>query len=236
MDQRLTDRPFVGLDMVDGCKPSPRRVDLAFLARSLDCTFGTWEFDPSGGGLLPDQLAPPGFVLAIDGPQGLARSPGQSMRECERVGGVAGKSPYEFPPLNKPYGGFVRSSVMLFAALWQSGKFHLHGTAAAPGDQASLIEVYPGRAWRRLADLSELDPKLLRNKRLREGRGQRLRLLERNGVGLPVDTLPTHDQLDAALAAFIAYRIVQVRTTQQGAPPVWDAAKRVLREGFIVYP
>src|SRR3989442_345122 len=118
---------FVGVDMVDGCKLSPRAVDVAFLDRSLICTFDQWDFDPQGKGLFPGQLRPPGFTLAIDGPQGLAGSPGDTMRRCERVGGVAGKSPYNFPPRNVPFSGFVESSVRLFGALWQSGKFHLHG-------------------------------------------------------------------------------------------------------------
>lgn len=227
---------FVGLDMVDGCRPSPRKVDLAFLDPSLTCTFGTWDFEPNADGLLPGDLAPPGFILAIDGPQGLARSPGESMRECERAGGVAGKSPYEFPPQSRPLGGFVVSSVKLFAALWQSNMFHLHGLPKAPSHQATLVEVYPGNAWPKLAEQSGMIQKSLKKKRLREGREQRLALLKQNRVGMPSNALPTHDQLDAALAALIALSFAQGRTTQQGAPPFWDGSKRTLREGFIVYP
>lgn len=215
--------------MVDGCKPSPKKVDIAFLDHSLVCTFATWDFDPQGRGLFPGQLRPPGFILAIDGPQGLAGSPGDGMRRCEKVGGVAGKSPYDFPSLDRPFAGFVVSSVRLFAALWQSGKFHLHGLPSSSTHQATLIEVYPGKAWTCLA-------KGLAKKQRLEGRRQRQRLLEVRGVRLPSGGLPTHDQLDAALGALIAFLFAQGDTIQEGTPPFWDASKQVLREGFIIYP
>jgi len=224
---------FIGMDMVDGCKPSPKKVDIAFLDHSLVCTFATWDFDPQGRGLFPGQLRPPGFILAIDGPQGLAGSPGDRMRKCERAGGAAGKSPYDFPPLNRPFAGFIVSSVRLFAALWQSRMFHLHGFQAEPAHQATLIEVYPGKAW---ADLAKRERMPLTQRKQRvEGRRQRQRLLEALGVRLSPNSL-SHDQLDAALAALIAFRFAQGMTTQQGAPPFWDDSKKVLREGFIVYP
>lgn len=225
---------FIGLDMVDGCRPSPRKVDVAFLDRSLVCTFDQWDFHPGGKGLFPGQLKPRGFILAIDGPQGLAGSPGDRMRKCERAGGAAGKSPYDFPPLNRPFAGFIVSSVRLFAALWQSRMFHLHGFQAEPAHQATLIEVYPGKAWADLARRVQIS--LTEKKQRLEGRSQRQRLLEAVGIRLPGSGLPTHDQLDAALAGLIAFRFAAGRTIQQGAPPFWDASKQVLREGFIVYP
>jgi predicted nuclease with RNAse H fold len=225
---------FIGLDMVDGCRPSPRKVDLAFLDRSLVCAFEQWDFDSSGKGLVPGQLGPPGFLLAIDGPQGLAASPGQKMRECEREGGLPGKSSYDFPPPNMPYAGFVASSVRLFAALWWSRTFRLHGFQAESTHQATLIEVYPGKAWVDLA--RPIHMPLTEKKDRLEGRRQRQRLLEASGVRLPSGGLPTHDQLDAALAALIAVLFAEGKTTQQGAPPFWDDSKQVLREGFIIYP
>jgi len=225
---------FIGLDMVDGCRPSPRKVDLASLDRSLVCTFDQWDFDSSGKGLFPGQLGPAGFVLAIDGPQGLAGSPGDLMRKCERVGGVAGKTPYDFPPLDRPFAGFIVSSVRLFATLWQSGKFHLHGLPSSSSHEGSLIEVYPGKAW---ADLAKRTQMLLTEKKQRsEGRRQRQRLLEASGIRLSLSSLPTHDQLDAALAALIAFFFAEGKATEQGTRPFWDDASHVLREGFIVYP
>ena len=225
---------FIGLDMVDGCRPSPRKVDLAFLDRSLVCAFDQWDFDPSGKGLFPGQLKPPGFVLAIDGPQGLAGSPGDPMRRCERAGGVAGKSPYDFPPLNRPFAGFIVSSVRLYVTLWQSGKFHLHGLPSSSTHEASLIEVYPGKAWADLAKRRQIP--LTEKKQRLEGRRQRQRLLEASGIRLSLSSLPTHDQLDAALAALIAFLFAEDKATEQGAQPFWDDAVQVLREGFIVYP
>ncbi len=223
---------FVGLDMVDGTKQPPRKVDLAFLDQSLVCKFGTWDFDPQGRGL--DQLKASEYILAIDGPQGLAGSPDKRMRECEREGGTPGKSPYEFPSLDRWGAGYVISSIKLFAALFQSRAFELHGLTSA--DQATLIEVYPGKGWRRLAKSSGANPKELVRKTRQEGREQRLRLLKQNGIRPVSDRLPTHDQLDAALAAFAALRFAGGTHMQEGVPPFWDIAKQVLREGFIVYP
>lgn len=228
---------FIGLDMVDGCAPYPRCVDIAFLDRTLACTFGTWSFDQKGTGLLPSQLRPPGFILAIDGPQGLAGSPEQRMRECERVGRVPGKCPYQFPPPGRIYSGFITSSIRLFASLWQSGKFHLNGRCAAsckePNHQATLIEVYPGKAWR---DLALPRGMRLAPKHSCKGREQRRDLLKAVGLTLPLDSLPNDDQLDAALAAYIAFLFAEGKTTQQGIAPKWNDANKVLREGFIVYP
>ncbi len=225
---------FIGLDMVDGCRPSPRKVDIAFLDRSGVCTFEQWDFDASGKGLSPGQLAPPGFVLAIDGPQGLAACIDDRMRRCEQAGRAAGKSPYAFPSLNKPYGGFVTSSIALFVALWRSSLFHLHGFPVEPTHQATLIEVYPGNAWRNLA--SSLQVPLTAKKQRLEGRRQRKNILESAGILLPSDALPTHDQLDAALAALLASLFSEGKFTEQGEPPFWDDSAQVLREGFMIYP
>lgn len=226
---------FIGLDMVDGCKPTPKPVCVAFLDRNLVCRFETWEFDERGVGLFPGQLGAPGFVLAIDGPQGLAGSPDQKKRECERAGGVAGKSPYDFPLPEQIYSGLVTSSVRLFASLWQSGCFHLFGLPEAPAHKASLIEVYPGKAYRDLAKPRDIH---LKRKRSSEGRGQRRWLLEEAGLDLRRADLPCeeHDQLDAALAAYTALLFASSKFTKQGITPSWDEHNKVLREGFIVYP
>jgi len=228
---------FIGVDLVDGGCPSPRLVDIAFLDRSLTCEFDCWAFNFEGKSLLPGALAPPGFTLAIDGPQGLAGEAGATMRVCEKIGGVAGKSPYDFPRTGFPFSGFVTSSVRLFASLWQSGRFQLHGLPPPVGSETTLIEVYPGRAWHILAGLvtRQYEERLVKKTRV-EGRRQRQRLLEAAGLRLPAGSKPTHDQLDAALAALIAFRFAEGNSTQQGDPPFWDESKQVLREGFIVYP
>jgi len=169
----------------------------------------------------------------VDGPQGLAGAPGQSMRMCERELRTAGKCPYTFSPLGQPYAGFVRGSVELFYSLLQSGLFLLHGMSG-PGP-FGLIEVYPGSAW---PVLSGGEP--LEKKALLRGRRRRQRLLLQRGLRFPsdygADRPPTHDQLDAALAAYIGFLFWQGRTVSCGAGPAEDLGAGVLREGFIVQP
>lgn len=229
----LSARVFVGLDMVDGSRPSPRPVDLALLDESLECAFEQWAFRCDGRGLFPDELGPPGFVLAIDGPQGLAGEPGKTMRECEREGGTPGKSPYDFPQ-SGPYAGYVSSSVRLFAVLWRSRKFDLHGFAPSGTGEASLIEVYPGNAWKTMSQETGLP--LTVKKQRRKGRQERTEILAALGLRMPVRSLPTHDQLDAALAALTALRYTNDQFRDEGTAPFWDGSRGVLREGFIVYP
>jgi len=227
---------FMGADLVDGCCPSPRPVDIAFLDRLLVCKFDRWDFNFEGEGLLPSAFRSSGFVLAVDGPQGLAGAPSATMRACEKIGGVAGKSPYDFPRTGIPFGGFVTSSVRLFATLWRSGAYHLHGFPPDPSHQATLIEVYPGKAWHILAKVLKEPPPSAKKQRL-AGRLQRQSLLEAAGLRLPSGTTPTHDQLDAALAALIALRFANGECTRSdGVAPFWDESKQVLREGFIIYP
>lgn len=222
---------FVGVDLVDGSRPSPRKVDIAFLDRSLRCAFDEWSFDPTGAGLL--EIGSAGVILAVDGPQGLAAHPGDRMRLCEKMVGVPGRCPYDLP-LAGPYAGFISSSVRLFASLWQCGRLHLYGGPPLPTHESALLEVYPGKAWRDVARLTRTP--LTAKKHSREGRQQRRNLLQTLGIQLPPDTVPAHDQLDAALAAYTAFLFSQGKTTSQGSPPFWDHSHSLLREGFIVYP
>jgi len=232
----MTPGLFIGVDLIDGCRPTPRLVDIAFLDRSLTCEFDRWTFNFEGKGLMPNELAPPGFILAVDGPQGLAGEAGATMRVCEKIGGVAGKSPYDFPRASVPFGGFVQSSVRLFASLWLSGRFHLYGLPPPSAQEATLIEVYPGKAWHILATLLKM-PRPTANKQRLAGRLQRQGLLETAGLRLPPGLTSTHDQLDAALAALIALRLANDECTRSdGVAPFWDESRQVLREGFIFYP
>src|SRR3990170_4884241 len=231
----MTPGLFIGVDLIGGCRPTPRLVDIAFLDRSLTCEFDRWTFNFEGKGLMPNELAPPGFILAVDGPQGLAGEPDATMRVCEKIGGVAGKSPYDFPRAGVPFGGFVQSSVRLFASLWRSRRFHLHGLPPPDTSQAALIEVYPGKAWHILATLLKMPPPTVKKQRS-AGRLQRQRLLKAAGLRLPPRPTPTHDQLDAALAALISLRFANGECARcDGVSPFWDESKQVLREGFIVY-
>ena len=84
----------------------------------------------------------------------------------------------------------------LFYRLVSSGsRFRLLGLDGLPASDATLIEVFPGAAWKVVAD------KPLPAKRTIEGRQARVELLSDLGVQLPPreqgSALPSHDQLDA---------------------------------------
>lgn len=183
--------------------------------------------------MLPASMRLSTAVLAVDGPQGLAGSVESSMRQCERQLRAAGKSSYELPAAGRPYAGLVRASVELFWSLVQSGDFSLHGLTGKGG--VVLLEVYPGSAWPVLAG-----GKPLWKKASPDGREQRRAILASCEVqfpaGLSEDLTPTHDQLDAALAAYIACRFWQGRSASYGASPFQDDEAGVLREGYIVQP
>ena len=51
-----------------------------------------------------------------------------------------------------------------------------------------------------------------------------------------IEIPPTHDQLDAAVAAYIAYLFTVGKTTEYGQNPFEDSRFGILREGFIVQP
>jgi len=104
----------------------------------------------------------------------------------------------------------------------------------AQKSEASLIEVYPGSAWPILAGCR------LQKKSLLEGRRARYALLVRRGLtfaqGYSIERPPTHDQLDAALAAYIAYLFGNGKTNDYGINPFQDPSLGTLREGLIVQP
>ena len=156
------------------------------------------------------------------------------MRLCEQELGVAGKSPYDSPPIGQPYAGFVRGSVKLFYSLYRIRNFHLHGVQKAQKSEINLIEVYPGSAWPVLAGHH------LKKNRLLEGRRTRYELLVRRGLTFAqrysIEMLPTHDQLDAVVAAYIAYLFKSGKTCDYGEKPFEDANLGILREGLIVQP
>lgn len=223
---------FIGIDLTDPYARYKRRCTRAILRANLYCTFDEWEYNRTGSAVLPAQLAEVPYVVAIDGPQGLAGSPGAKMRTCERQLRAAGKSSYTFDLIGQPYAGFVRGSVELFYSLFRSAGFHIHGMTAE--SEANLIEVYPGAAWRVLSN----EP--LKNKKLLEGRNARYDLMVRLGITFAQEKIiqipPTHDQLDAAVAAYIAYLFKNGKSRDYGEEPYDDTSLKVLREGFIVQP
>lgn len=217
---------FVGVDLTDPHARDPRPVTVAFMDRWRRVHFQQWRFDLSGAGLLPPSVSAEGYVLAVDGPQGLA-APGGRMREAERLLCAPGKSPERMPrPGSGPYAGFVAGSVALFAALRSAGASLL---GEAPHESTDLLEVYPGDLWPKWAGYR------LPKKTLLAGRRARHDLLRGLGLELPVGAdAVTHDQLDAAAAAYAAYLWATGKAVQVGHPPVFDASAGVLREGYIV--
>jgi hypothetical protein len=161
----------------------------------------------------------------LDGPQGLARV-GYGIRSCEKVLAAAGKTADVRPPTSQPYGGFIASSLDLFAA------FHAAEVFVAPGLSAPLYEVYPAAIWTRLA-------RRLPNKRRRDGRQARAAILQALGVAVP-DGLLSHDQLDACVAALLAAaadgRIEGITVEAVGDSVFWDDETACLREGQILVP
>ena len=204
---------FIGVDLADPFARRKRPCTRATIGMNLNCIFDEWEYNPTGNQIISDKIQPMRFVLAIDGPQGLAKNQECTMRLSERELGAAGKSPYVFRPIGQPYAGFVQGSVKLFYSLHKSQRFQLYGLENKKIN-ANLIEVYPGSAWPVIAGHG------LKKKRLLAGRQSRYELLMKVGVkfspNYTIEVPPTHDQLDAALAAYIAYLFAIGKTSEHG--------------------
>ena len=224
-------RYFVGLDLSDPTAAKPRSCDVAVLDPELRCEFSAWKYEESGASIVPESVLGRSFILAVDGPQGLAGKKEATVRESERITKTPGRTPYSWPDNGKPYAGFITGSVKLFYELVTSGsRFRLLGMNDVPLREVNLLEVFPGAAWKTLAE----EP--LKAKSTREGRQARLALLQAQGVQFAQPKLPTSDQLDAAMAAWSAHCFHLGRTSMEGLPPEMDDVNGVLREGFIVQP
>ena len=231
-------RHFVGLDLTDPTAAKPRSCDVAVLDPELRCEFSVWDYEEHGAGIVPESVLGRSFILAVDGPQGLAGKKEATVRESERITKTPGRTPYTWPENGKPYAGFITGSVKLFYQLVTSGsRFRLLGFNDIPLREVNLLEVFPGAAWRALAG------QRLPRKNLKVGRQARLTLLRTVGVQFPDQFSdskpPTADQLDAAMAAWTAYCFDhgdQGGYIQHGFPPKMDGDNGVLREGFIVQP
>ncbi len=226
---------FLGLDLADPYAAHERPSTLAILHPDLSCEFADWHYSQAGEDLPPPWVDSTQVTLAIDGPQGLAGESGMKMRFCERILGMAGKSPFRFPDPTSLYAGLIRGSVLLFYSLYSSERFSLFGATSLPSAKSNLLEVYPGGAWPVLAGGQRLA-----KKRTIAGREQRRVILEAQGIQFPIGLKLTHDHLDAALCAWVAYLHDRRKTWWIGAPPVADIDKdtrmRVLREGYLVQP
>jgi len=224
---------FIGIDLSDPFAKRKRPCTRATIGTNLNCIFDEWEYDLTGDQIVPDKVPPTQFVLAIDGPQGLAGNPERTMRIGERQLVTAGKSSYAFCPIGQPYAGFVQGSVKLFYSLSKSPRFRLYGLKNDKLD-TNLIEVYPGAAWPVIAGHR------LPKKRLLAGRQSRYEVLLKNGIKFSpeytAEVPPTHDQLDAAIAAYTAYLFTIGKTEEHGRNPFEDKRFGILREGLIVQP
>ncbi|MCH8973716.1 MAG: DUF429 domain-containing protein [Chloroflexi bacterium] len=230
------DRPsggrfVIGLDLADPYAAKKRRCDVAVVDPDLHCTFDNWVFDEGGSGIIPSRALGRSFILAIDGPQGLAGERDATMRHSERLVNAPGHTPYDFPGDGRPYAGLITASVKLFYRLVTSGgRFRLLGLDGVPPSDANLMEVFPGAAWRKAAE------RRLPAKRTEEGRAARYELLQQLGLTFDVGGLPTDDQLDAAMAAWVAHRFDFEDVRIEGQAPELDEAAGVIREGYIVQP
>jgi hypothetical protein len=224
-------RYYIGLDLTDPYAKNKRPCDIAVLSPDLECTFAKWDYKGDGSGIVPSRALGRSFIMAVDGPQGLAGSPGATVRESERLVAAPGRTPYELPKEGKPYSGFIRGSVELFYRLVTSGnRFRLLGLDdVTPGD-ANLIEVFPGAAWKIVAK-QPLPPK-----RTVDGREARRELLESLGMTFEGGGLPTDDQLDAAMAAWAAFSFDEGRAAVVGYAPELDQEAGAVREGYVVQP
>ena len=233
-DQRETGQPpgryFIGVDLIDPNAANRRPCEVAVIDPAMRCSFSQWEYDEEGASIVPEAALGKSFVMAVGGPQGLAADAGATARVSERLVNASPRSAYQPPSDDRPCAGFMTGSAKLFYKLATGGsRFRLLGLNDLPAHEANLIEVFPCAAWRELAG-ETLPPK-----RSVEGRRRRADLLQAQGVILPAE-LPTDDQLDAAIAAWLAHCFDNDAVKMEGDAPTLDRKAGVIREGYIVQP
>ncbi|RKG94344.1 DUF429 domain-containing protein [Corallococcus carmarthensis] len=226
---------FVGWDLTDPFARAPRPVDEAIVDGDGRVRFSerVWPGARAGHGLDPEALAEafavgPGDVVVVDGPQALA-NPGARVRDAERKLRAPGRTPDVLPLPGAPFAGFVRGGVLLFAALRAHARVPLLDLDAQVLSQARLFEAFPGATWRALA------VEKLGAKATPEGRAQRQALLEAAGLRFMDAGTCTHDQLDAALCAWLGW-LTRTRprdVTAVGLPLTQDV-DGTLREGRVL--
>src|SRR5579871_4901672 len=139
---------YIGADLTDRYSAQCRDIDVCGLTPARDgplqAAFWRWRWDRAPQ---PLNVAPvaqelrAARVAMLDGPQALA-CPGTALRVCERQSACVGKTPDTCPPLSKPFAGFIRSSLDLFAALKHEGI-----AISPPVFTGGVCEVYPGHIW-----------------------------------------------------------------------------------------
>jgi hypothetical protein len=224
---------YLGVDLTDRYATNCRAIDVCGLTPAdngeLNASFWFWLWDAApetlNVGAVVKELTLTRAVM-IDGPQGLAAH-GSTIRACERQSAAAGKTPDVRPLLDRPFAGFLCSSLDLFATLKRAGVL-----ISPSGFVGGVSEVYPGHIWKILAN------RPIPKKSSDEGRLARKGILAVLGVSrLP--ELPTHDQNDACVAAVLAAAAdgaVPGLTLKAIGSPLKVDADGTLREGFMVIP
>ncbi|MBI5585990.1 MAG: DUF429 domain-containing protein [Deltaproteobacteria bacterium] len=235
---------FIGIDLTSAFTATPRPIDIAVLDDFLEARFFAVAWPPAvivisrdstflTQALLTQVSLGPSerIVLAVDGPQGLAAT-GNTMRACERTLGTPGRTPSELPlpqEVGVPFQGYIRSSIDLFAALVKATpSWRLAGLTGVTASDAGLWEVFPG------AEYVVLAGRRLRSKTTEAGRRERQCLFHAAGVIFPTNALPTADQNDALVGAYLAWCVHHRRESVElvGVAPTVDGD---IREGFILH-
>ncbi len=236
---------FVGIDLTSAFAVAPRPIDIAVLDDILNARFFTVAW-PSAevvigrdSSFLTQMLTPPGsagtserMVLAVDGPQGLATA-GNTMRACERILGTPGRTPSILPPAGEagvPFQGYIRSSIDLFAGLVGAAPLYpLAGLTGMSNVEAGLWEVFPGAEWVVLAR------RRLPSKTTVAGRQARRSLFEAAQVAFSTQALPTADQNDALVGAYLAWCVHHRPSSVELVGVAPGMADGEIREGFILH-
>ena len=236
---------FVGIDLTSAFSARPRAIDVAVLDDRLSASFFAVAWPTAeavtgrDAGFLTRTLQErvpvgPGerLVLAIDGPQGLA-TVGNALRTCERILGTPGRTPGNLPPAAEtaaPFQGYIRSSIDLFAGLVGAAQRRtLAGFNGVSNLEAELWEVFPGAEWVVLAK------RRLPRKTSPAGREERRRLFEALGVAFPTPTVPTADQNDALVGAYLAWCVHHRPSSVELVGVAPATADGEIREGFILH-
>lgn len=236
---------FVGIDLTSAFAASPRPIDIAVLDERLNARFFSVRWpeakavirrDPSFLTKMLLAQVPVGLsermVVAIDGPQGLA-AVGNTMRACEEILRTPGRTPSTLPPAEEtgaPFQGYIRSSIDLFAGLLRAAPpWSLAGMTGVGNIKAGLWEVFPGAEWVVLAKGQ------LPKKTTAAGRQERRNLFEALHVVFPTPDLPTADQNDALVGAYLAWCVHNRPSCVklEGVAP--HTADGEIREGFILH-